>query len=109
MELCNGFGQSSTLDGNSRVNHQDYLRFEPITVRAAVRVIKLQRAGVVSSVEADFYISELAAMDRHTGSKGAAVLARMARRQALPERISRANIMDSFATQQVDRRLAMAA
>jgi hypothetical protein len=95
---------NSTFDGDAA-----YLRFESITVRAAVRVIRLQRAGVVSGIEADFYISELAAMDRHIGAQGASVLARLALRQASPERISRPRMIEIPAAQQVERRLAMAA
>lgn len=106
MELCSGTSVNSTLDS---LTARATVRFEPITVRAAVRVIQLQRAGVVSNLEADFYLSELAAMDRHTGPRGAAALARLARRQASPEGISRPRTIDNFVRQQVDRRLAMAA
>src|SRR5688572_13422062 len=44
-----------------------YERFEPITVRAAARVLHLQRSGVVTPREARFYLSELAEMDAHAG------------------------------------------
>jgi hypothetical protein len=57
-------------------------RFEPITVRAAARVLQLQRAGVVSAAESRFYLRELAAMDRHAGSGAGPALRRMARRFA---------------------------
>ncbi len=106
MKLCNGFTSNSTLDKSAAPG---YIRFEPITVRAAVRVIQLKRAGVISSVEADFYVSELAAMDRHTGAKSAAALARLARRQARPERVSRPCEIEDSMVWQLEQRLAIAA
>jgi hypothetical protein len=106
MELCNGFGLNNTLDSDTA---RGAVRFEPITVRAAVRVIRLQRAGVVSGVEADFYISELAAMDRHTGARGAGVLARMARRQATPQRTTKQSPKASWLAARSEFRLALAA
>jgi len=106
MELCNGTLSNNPLDTNTV---RATLRFEPVTVRAAVRVIQLQRQGVVSGIEADFYLSELSAMERHSGANGAAVLARMARRQASPEPIIRRRAIGTYAAHQVDRRLAMAA
>src|SRR5438067_57245 len=56
-----------------------YARFEPITVRAAARVLRLQRAGVVSAREAGFYLRELAAMDAHAGRGAFRSLVRAAR------------------------------
>jgi hypothetical protein len=59
-----------------------YERFEPITVRAAARVLQLQRAGVVTATEARFYLHELAAMDAHAGEGAFESLFRAARRCA---------------------------
>lgn len=42
-----------------------FARFEPITVATAARVLQLQRAGVVTPQEADFYLRELLALDAH--------------------------------------------
>src|SRR5262245_3828858 len=67
-------------DGRERGGRR-YQRFEPITVRAAVRVLQLQRAGVLSAAEAQFYLGELAAMDRHAGWNAFPILARRARRR----------------------------
>jgi hypothetical protein len=66
--------------GELRRSIHRYERFEPITVRAAARVLHLQRTGVVSPAEARFYLHELAAMDRHAGRDAAVGLARRARR-----------------------------
>jgi hypothetical protein len=54
--------------------------FEPVTVRAAVRVVQLQRAGVLPAGEARFYLHELAAMDAHAGPEAFPSLARLAQR-----------------------------
>jgi len=59
-----------------------YERFQPITVRAAVRVVQLHRAGVVTAREARFYIRELAAMDGQTDRRAFPSLNRIARRHA---------------------------
>src|SRR5436309_2766040 len=42
-----------------------YERFESITVRAAARVLQVQRDGDITAQEAEFYLRELAAMDAH--------------------------------------------
>jgi hypothetical protein len=57
-----------------------YERFEPITVRAAARVLQLQRAGVVSAEETRFYLRELAEMDLHARRGAFSSLARIAQR-----------------------------
>ncbi|MGV3720577.1 MAG: hypothetical protein ACO1SX_06665 [Actinomycetota bacterium] len=59
-----------------------YDRFEPITVRAATRVLQLQQAGVVTAPEARFYLSELVTMDRHAGPGALRSLTRLAQRHA---------------------------
>jgi hypothetical protein len=58
-----------------------YERFEPITIRAAARVLHLQRAGVVSAAEAEFYLRELASMDAHAGDGAYASLLSAAQRR----------------------------
>lgn len=55
-------------------------RFEPITVRAAARVLQLQRAGVVSAHEARFYLRELVTMDLHAGPGALRRLTHLAQR-----------------------------
>src|ERR1051325_5818576 len=55
-------------------------RFEAITIRAAARVLQLQRAGVVSAREARFYLRELTDMDAHAGRHASPALARAAER-----------------------------
>jgi hypothetical protein len=67
-------------NGGPGRTERPYERFEPITVRAAARVLQLQRAGVVSAREAQFYLRELTAMDAHAGRGAFPSLARAARR-----------------------------
>jgi hypothetical protein len=57
-----------------------YQRFEPVTVRAAARVLQLQRVGIVTAGEAQFYLQELADMDEHASRGAYATLLRMAQR-----------------------------
>jgi len=95
MELCMGYSDDQKLDGRGEHESEScpvsagrddkraerrYERFEPITVRAAARVLQLRRAGVVSPREARFYLQELAAMDQHAGRGSFPRLARMAER-----------------------------
>jgi hypothetical protein len=68
---------------------QRYARFEPITVRAATRILQLQQAGVVTENEARFYVRELVAMDAHAGEGAFQSLLRAAQRRAAPRRTSR--------------------
>jgi hypothetical protein len=49
-----------------------------------VRVLRLQRAGIVSAQEARFYLGELVAMDAHAGRGALPCLLRAARRRAAP-------------------------
>ena len=58
------------------------VRFEAITVRAAARVLRLQRTGVISTAEADFYLAELAEMDRYADRRASRSLFRLAQRHA---------------------------
>jgi hypothetical protein len=66
-----------------------YERFEPITVRAAGRVLQLQRAGVVCAKEARFYLRELLAMDARAGRGALASLARTAQRRVAARPMAR--------------------
>lgn len=63
-------------------------QFEPVTVRAAARVLQLQRASVVSLPEARFYLQELAAMDRYAGAGAFASLLRRAQSHLAAELIA---------------------
>jgi hypothetical protein len=54
-------------------------RFEPVTVGAAARVLRLHREGGLSAREARFYLRELAAMDAHAGAGAVPALVRAAR------------------------------
>lgn len=57
-------------------------RFESVTVRAAARVLELQRCGVVSATEARFFLRELVSMDAHAARGASPSLLRAARRYA---------------------------
>ena len=59
-----------------------YERFEPVTVRAAARLLKAGRAGLLFAAEAEFYLEELVALDAHAGSGARPGLRRLARRAA---------------------------
>ena len=48
-----------------------YERFEPVTVRAAARVVRLGRARLLSEGEVAFYVRELALLDRYDGAPAA--------------------------------------
>jgi hypothetical protein len=61
---------------------QRYVRFEPITVRAAARVVELQWAGVIPAQDAPYYLRELLAMDAHAGEAAFPNLVRAAQRRA---------------------------
>ena len=66
-----------------------YERFEPITVRAAARVLQLQQTGIVSSWEAGFYLHELIDMDRHATRGAYPNLLRLAQRHLGHRALSR--------------------
>jgi hypothetical protein len=101
MELWNGCYEELTLDSGCNNGTKTtarsasgwsnalsapeprYDRFEPITVRAATRVLQLQQAGVVSAPEARFYLRELVTMDRHAGPGALKSLTRVAQRHAV--------------------------
>lgn len=104
MELGMRFDSELNLDGNSSntwnetseqvspggeprresergsASERRYERFEPITIRAAARVLQLQQAGIVSSWEAGFYLHELVDMDRYATRGAYPSLLRMAQR-----------------------------
>jgi hypothetical protein len=57
-----------------------YHRFDPVTIRAAARVVSLGRAGHLAGWEVDYYLRELAAMEPGAGARAFRRLRRMARR-----------------------------
>ncbi len=59
-----------------------YERFEPVTVRAAARLLRAGRTGLLSAAEADFYLEELVALDAHAGPGARPGLRRLAQRAA---------------------------
>ena len=75
----NGTSRGAT-QGDFYLAASRYQRFEPVTVRAAARVLQLQRVGIVSACEARFYLQELADMDEHAGRGAYHTLLRMAQR-----------------------------
>ena len=56
-----------------------YRRFEPITVRAAARVLRLASRGVVESRDTRWYLQQLCHLDRYAASDSHAELHRLAR------------------------------
>jgi hypothetical protein len=58
------------------------VRWEPVTVRAAARVARLERAGQLSPAETTFYAGQLAALEGEQKARFGARLARLARRRA---------------------------
>jgi hypothetical protein len=73
--------ESVTEAGCHGLLENRYERFEPITVRAAARVLHLQRTGIVTPAEARFYLQELTAMDAHAAPGSSPSLARLAERR----------------------------
>ena len=59
-----------------------YERFEPVTVRAAARLLRAGRTGLLTPVEADFYLAELVALDAYAGQGAQPGLRRLAQRTA---------------------------
>jgi hypothetical protein len=57
-------------------------RFEPLTVRAAARILDLAAAGSVTQWDARAYVQHLASIDRFAGSEASGSLYRLARRRA---------------------------
>jgi hypothetical protein len=55
-------------------------KFEPITVRAAARVLYLGRTGRLSAPQVESYVRHLAAMDPHASPVAHGRLRRVARR-----------------------------
>jgi hypothetical protein len=64
-------------------------RFEPVTLRAAARVVRLYRAGELTGAEVTTYLRELAGLDAYAGPEDAAALWRLAGRDASPRRVWR--------------------
>lgn len=59
-----------------------YERFEPVTVRAAARLLRAGRTGLLTAAEADFYLAELVALDTFAGHGARPGLRRLAQRTA---------------------------
>jgi hypothetical protein len=59
-----------------------YQRFEPVTVRAATRLVRMARLGRITPTEVGRYIAILSAIDAHAGERGAQALCRIASRAA---------------------------
>jgi len=59
-----------------------YQRFEPVTVRAATRVVRMGRMGRINRGEVVHYLRLLAAMDSHAGPRSGPALRRLAKRRA---------------------------
>ena len=63
-------------------SHIRRYRFEPLTVRAAARIVDLAFAGSVPHWDARAYVQHLASTDRYAGSEASQALYRLARRRA---------------------------
>ncbi len=57
-------------------------RFEPLTVRAAARIVDLATAGSLPHWDARGYVRHLASTDRYAGYEASRALYRLARRRA---------------------------
>jgi hypothetical protein len=57
-------------------------RFEPLTVRAAARIVDLATSGSVPQWDARAYVQHLASTDRYAGYEASRALYRLARRRA---------------------------
>lgn len=66
----------------SRTGTHNRYRFEPLTVRAAARIVDLATAGSVAHWDARAYVLHLASTDRYAGSEASRALYRLARRRA---------------------------
>ena len=62
-------------------SHNRY-RFEPLTVRAAARIVDLASAGSLAHWDARAYVQHLASTDRYAGYESSQALYRLARRRA---------------------------
>jgi len=76
------------VDHEAKKRDQRYERFEPITVRAAVRVLQLQREGVVTVKETASYLRWLVAMDAHASEDAFPRLVRAAQRHCAGRRMA---------------------
>ena len=59
-----------------------FYRFDPVTVRAAARIVRFDRSGRFAWWEARFYLRELAAIDGHRTRGASRKLASLASRCA---------------------------
>jgi hypothetical protein len=57
-------------------------RFEPLTVRAAARIVDLAFTGSLAQWDARAYVQHLASTDRFAGGESSRALYRLARRRA---------------------------
>ena len=69
---------STTRTGSQHRRH----RFEPLTVRAAARIVDLASAGSLPHWDARAYVQHLASTDRYAGYEASRALHRLARRRA---------------------------
>jgi hypothetical protein len=90
-----------TTDTTHTASHNRRYRFEPLTVRAAARIIDLATAGSVPHWDARAYVRHLASTDRYAGYESSRALHRLARRRAAhghtgvrrPFRLERRNVV----------------
>jgi hypothetical protein len=82
-----------------------YLRFDPITVRAATRLVRLAEAGRLPSWEVSHYLRELAAMEPGAGARARHRLYRMAHRRAA---LGNAGVAPVFRLRRLSRERAAA-
>lgn len=64
------------------LSRRRYERFDPITVRAATRVVRMGRGGRLTGAEIRYYLGELAAMEGRRDAAARRALGRLARRRA---------------------------
>ena len=71
-----------TTSSTQNSSHIRRYRFEPLTVRAAARIVDLARSGSVPHWDARTYVQHLASTDRYAGYEASRALYRLARRRA---------------------------
>jgi hypothetical protein len=64
------------------LSHTRRHRFEPLTVRAAARIVDLASTGSLPHWDARAYVQHLASTDRYAGGESSRALYRLARRRA---------------------------
>jgi hypothetical protein len=79
--LSNQLTTMITSSTQNRAHIRRY-RFEPLTVRAAARIVDLATAGCVEHWDARAYVQHLASTDRYAGYEASRALYRLARRRA---------------------------